>query len=60
MPKGRVIKNYNGYYYVDTGSGDCIECRRRGKLKEKVLVGDLLEFTATDPGKASWKKSCPV
>ena len=59
MPKGRVIKNYNGYYYVDTGSGDCIECRRRGKLKEKVLVGDLLEFTATDPGKGVVEKVLP-
>lgn len=45
MTIGRVIKNYNGYYYVDTGTGDLIECRRRGKIKTKILVGDELEIT---------------
>jgi len=24
MPRGRVIKNYNGYYYVDPGSGGAV------------------------------------
>lgn len=37
MPIGRVVKNYNGYYYVDTGTGELTECRRRGKIKEKSL-----------------------
>lgn len=45
MTTGRVIKNYNGYYYVDIGAGRLIECRRRGKLKTKILVGDELEIT---------------
>ena len=46
MTKGRVIKNYNGYYYVDVGREGLIECRRRGKLlKAKILVGDELEIT---------------
>lgn len=46
MTKGRVIKNYNGYYYVDVGREGLIECRRRGKLlKAKILVGDKLEIT---------------
>ena len=45
MTKGRVIKNYNGFYYVDTGAADLTECRRRGKLKTKILVGDELEIT---------------
>ena len=44
MPRGRVIKNYNGYYYVDPGSGGAVECRRRGKMKEKILVGDMVEL----------------
>lgn len=48
MRTGRVIKNYNGYYYVDTGDGALIECRRRGKLKEKILVGDRLTITMVD------------
>ena len=46
MTKGRVIKNYNGYYYVDVGRENLVECRRRGKLlKAKILVGDELEIT---------------
>ena len=46
MTKGRVIKNYNGYYYVDVGRENLVECRRRGKLlKAKILVGDELKIT---------------
>ena len=26
MTKGRVIKNYNGYYYVDVGRDNLVEC----------------------------------
>ena len=51
MTKGRVIKNYNGYYYVDVGRENLVECRRRGKLlKAKILVGDELEITELGPG----------
>ena len=59
MPIGRVVKNYNGYYYVDTGTGELTECRRRGKIKEKIFVGDKLEFTATDAGKGIIEKILP-
>ena len=59
MPIGRVVKNYNGYYYVDTGAGELTECRRRGKIREKIFVGDKLEFTATDAGKGIIEKSLP-
>ena len=45
MTTGRVIKNYNGFYYVDTGKQELVECRRRGKLKAKILVGDQLSLT---------------
>lgn len=45
MATGRVIKNYNGFYYVDMGRPELVECRRRGKLKTKILVGDFLEVT---------------
>ena len=52
MTKGRVIKNYNGYYYVDVGRDSLIECRRRGKLlKAKILVGDELEITELENDK---------
>lgn len=59
MPRGRVIKNYNGYYYVDPGSGGAVECRRRGKMKEKILVGDMVEFTATGAQKGVIEKTEP-
>ena len=48
MATGRVIKNYNGDYYVDIGENELIECRRRGKLKVKILVGDILDITALE------------
>lgn len=59
MRTGRVIKNYNGYYYVDTGDGVLIECRRRGKLKEKILVGDVLEITLVDETHGVIEKQLP-
>lgn len=60
MQKGRVIKNYNGYYYVDTGKEELIECRRRGRLlKEKILVGDELEITALEKGRGVIEKLLP-
>lgn len=60
MTKGRVIKNYNGYYYVDVGRENLVECRRRGKLlKAKILVGDELEITELGQDKASSKPCCP-
>lgn len=59
MTTGRVIKNYNGYYYVDIGVGQLIECRRRGKVKAKILVGDELEITELGGGKGVVEKQLP-
>ena len=59
MTIGRVIKNYNGYYYVDTGTGDLVECRRRGKIKTKILVGDELEITELGNDKGVIEKLLP-
>ena len=50
MVTGQVIKNYKGYYYVDIGSEGLVECRRRGKLQHKILVGDRLDITLVDDG----------
>lgn len=50
MTTGRVIKNYNGYYYVRCGGG-LTECRRRGRMKAKVVVGDIVEITELGNGK---------
>ncbi len=59
MTIGRVIKNYNGYYYVDTGTDELVECRRRGKIKTKILVGDELEITELGNAKGVIEKVLP-
>ena len=44
---GVVVKNYNGYYYVDFAEA-VIPCKLRGKLKKErfsLLTGDKVVFT---------------
>lgn len=51
---GRIVKALSGFYYVDPGEGEPIPCRGRGKLRHQrltPLVGDRVEFTATQDGK---------
>ena len=51
MEQGVVIKNMNGYFYVQTPNGDVHECKVRGRLKKdrySLLVGDTV--TITDDG----------
>lgn len=51
--KGRIIKALSGFYYVDTGTGEAIPCRGRGKLRHQrltPLVGDHVEITCLDDG----------
>ncbi len=51
---GRIVKALSGFYYVDTGEGALVPCRGRGKLRHQriaPLVGDRVEFTATQDGK---------
>lgn len=47
---GRVLKNYNGYYYVcEQESGVLFTCKVKGKLKKNrfsLATGDLVEFEA--------------
>lgn len=41
--EGIIIRSSGGFYYVETGSGDVIECRARGKFRRlnmSPLVGD--------------------
>ena len=48
MKQGVVIKNMNGYFYVQTPSGDVHECKVRGRLKKErysLLVGDTVNIT---------------
>ena len=48
MKQGVVIKNMNGYFYVQTPSGEVHECKVRGRLKKdrySLLVGDTVTIT---------------
>ena len=51
MEQGVVVKNMNGYFYVQIPSGEVRECKVRGRLKKErysLLVGDTV--TITDDG----------
>ena len=45
--QGRIIKTYNGYYYVDSGTDELVTCKVKGKLKQirfSLCTGDIVEF----------------
>lgn len=45
---GIVIKNMNGYFYVQVPDGQVLECKVRGKLKKSrysILVGDRVDVS---------------
>lgn len=51
---GRIVKALSGFYYVDTGAGEPVPCRGRGKLRHQrlsPLVGDQVDVTPTEDGK---------
>ena len=50
---GRIVKALSGFYYVDTGEGEPIPCRGRGRLRHQKatpLVGDRVEISSLDDG----------
>lgn len=50
---GQIVKALSGFYYVDTGTGEPLPCRGRGKLRHQrvtPLVGDRVEITPTGEG----------
>lgn len=50
---GTILKSLSGFYYVDTGAGELITCRGRGKLRHQrvtPLVGDRVEITLLPDG----------
>ncbi len=50
---GRIVKALSGFYYVNTGAGEPVPCRGRGKLRhQKItpLAGDQVEITALEDG----------
>ena len=47
------MKALSGFYYVDTGTGELLRCRARGKFRQdgmSPLVGDMVEVRETEPG----------
>ncbi|MDY3983016.1 MAG: ribosome small subunit-dependent GTPase A [Veillonellaceae bacterium] len=47
MKEGIVVKNMNGYFYVQDQEGGLHECKVRGRLKQKrysLLVGDKVVY----------------
>lgn len=48
MNTGIVVKNVNGYFYVQNEEGQIFECKVRGRLKQKrysLLVGDRVTYS---------------
>ncbi len=58
---GRVLKNYNGYYYVGV-ENRIIACKLRGRLKKtrfSLLTGDKVIFTPASNGEGSIEEILP-
>ncbi|MEG1914388.1 MAG: ribosome small subunit-dependent GTPase A [Acidaminococcaceae bacterium] len=48
--QGRIIKTYNGYYYVETADKTVFTCKIKGKMKQirfSLCTGDYVEFEVT-------------
>ena len=59
--QGRVLKNYNGYYYVN--AEDCIyTCKVKGKMKQNrfsLVTGDMVSFEVGNGEEGMIKKVLP-
>ena len=53
MTSGRIIKNFNGYYYVETDNG-IVTCKIKGKMKR-----DMVEFQKNPDGESMITKVLP-
>ncbi|MGE4589396.1 MAG: ribosome small subunit-dependent GTPase A [Acidaminococcaceae bacterium] len=48
--QGRIVKNYMGYYYVETVTHEIITCKVKGKMKQNrfsLCTGDYVKFEVT-------------
>lgn len=57
---GLIIKRFSGYYYVADESDCLVECKLRGKVKDKaILAGDRVRVSLTEPGKGIIEEVLP-
>lgn len=62
IEQGRIIKTYNGYYYVDNGQEKLTTCKIKGKLKQNkfsLCTGDFVEFETNSDGESMITKILP-
>lgn len=62
MTAGRIIKNFNGYYYVETPEKELVTCKIKGKMKQErfsAVTGDMVEFEKNPDGESMIKKILP-
>ena len=60
--QGRIIKTYNGYYYVDSGIDELVTCKVKGKLKQirfSLCTGDIVEFETNHNGESMITRILP-
>ena len=61
MLRGIVVKAYNSYYYIQTGS-KIVTCNLRGRFKKgrfSLIVGDEVAYTLTGPEKGIIEEILP-
>lgn len=62
MTTGRIIKNFNGYYYVETPEKEIVTCKIKGKMKLarfSAVTGDMVEFEKNPDGESMIKAVLP-
>lgn len=62
MTAGRIIKNFNGYYYVETPDKEIVTCKIKGKMKQvrfSAVTGDMVEFEKNPDGESMIKTILP-
>ena len=60
--QGRIIKTYNGYYYVDSSTDELVTCKVKGKLKQirfSLCTGDIVEFETNHNGESMITRILP-
>jgi ribosome biogenesis GTPase len=61
VQKGIVVKAYNSYYYIQSGS-KIVTCNLRGRFKKgrfSLIVGDEVTYTSTGPEKGIIEEILP-